>query len=88
MFNEKNNLMVTKESFNKSIKNINDYFNDISRRNNISKKYIKYSYTQNKEKYLDNYILNAIVNHARYYYKRKLQGEEIIQAIVYHHYKK
>lgn len=85
VFNEKNNLMVTKESFNKSIKSINDYFNDISRRNNISKKDIEYSYAQNKQKYLDNYILNAIVNHARYHYKEKLQSEEVIQAIVYHH---
>ena len=37
---------------------------------------------------MDNFILNVIVNHARYYYKRRLKGEEIVQAIVYHHYRK
>ena len=88
LFKEKGDLRLSKETFNHSIETINSYFNDISRKNNISKKDIEYSYTQNKEKYLDNFILNVIVNHARYYYKRRLKGEEIVQAIVYHHYRK
>lgn len=44
---------------------MNDYFKSIVKMNNISMKEIDLSYTNNKEKYLDNYILNAIANYAR-----------------------
>ena len=47
---------------------------------------------EEKQKYLDNYIFNAIVNHANYVYKNKLNNviteNEIIQEIVYKNYDK
>ena len=45
--------------------------------------------SKNKEKYLDNYILNAIVNHANSKYKnRDIKEEELIHAITFKEFKK
>lgn len=42
---------------------------------------------ERREKYLDNYVLNAIVNHA-YYKKTKISENDLLQEIVYTEYKK
>ena len=75
------------------INSMNDYFKSIVKINNISMKEIDLSYTNNKEKYLDNYILNAIVNYARYNYKKsidkiKITGDDIIHSIILSNYHK
>ena len=68
---------------------MNDYIIDLSKRNNIKK--IDLSYIINKEKYLDNYILNAIVNYSKNHYiyeKTKLLNENnILKSIILNVYK-
>ena len=44
---------------------MNEYLSSVAKRNGIKKEDIDLSYSKNKEKYLDNFILNAIVNHTR-----------------------
>ena len=90
IFNNYKELGITKSSFNKSISDMNNYLKKVYKDNHISQKQVDFSYTQNKEKYLDNYVLNAIVNHARYNYKNKdiITSKEIIQAIAHKNYLK
>lgn len=96
----KNEIFKTNEdlkkyysTFKETINDMNDYFINIAKSNNISKKNIDTSYTNNKEKYLDNYILNAIVNYSKYHYlsnknKIKVSTDDVIEAIIYQVYKK
>ena len=92
LFNDKS-LNKTKSKFNESVLTMNNYLKDISKRNNI--KYTDLSYTLNKEKYLNNYIYNAIVNYANKHYKKQegkiISSNDILQSIilnVYRHNKK
>ena len=86
-------LFLTKESefkdeyknFKSTLNDINDYFVKIAESNNI--KEVDNSLIKNKEKYLNNYILNAIVNHA-YYKNKKITENDVIQEIVYKEYKR
>lgn len=73
------------KNFKSSLKDINNYFKRIAENNNI--KEIDNSLIKRKEKYLDNYVLNAIVNHA-YYKKTKISDNDLLQEIVYTEYKK
>lgn len=73
------------KNFKSSLKDINNYFKRIAENNNI--KEIDNSLIKRKEKYLDNYVLNAIVNHA-YYKKTKISENDLLQEIVYTEYKK
>ncbi|MBO5375693.1 MAG: hypothetical protein J6A52_02465, partial [Bacilli bacterium] len=76
-------LFLTKESefkdeyknFKSTLNDINDYFVKIAESNNI--KEVDNSLIKNKEKYLNNYILNAIVNHA-YYKNKKITENDVI----------
>lgn len=92
LFKINKDLIMNKSEFNNSIRNLNDYIIDVGKRNGINKKYADFTYTESKEKYLDNYILNAIVNHARYYYKNEskkvVDSNDIIQSIILNNYKK
>ena len=73
--------------FKNTLFQINDYFKNLSEENNLDS--IDKTLSKNKEKYLDNYILNAIVNHANSKYKnRDIKEEELLQSIVYKEYKK
>ena len=92
LFNDKS-LNILKSKFNESVLTMNNYLKDISKRNNI--KYTDLSYTLNKEKYLNNYIYNAIVNYANKHYKKQegkiISSNDILQSIilnVYRHNKK
>lgn len=92
LFNKNSELKSSKDMFDEKIESLNNYFIKISRDNNISMKDIDYSYSNNKEKYLDNYILNSIVNYARYHYrnekaKLKIKNTDIIQSIILNIYK-
>ena len=92
-------IILAKDNINKSIKKINDILIDIDKRNNISN--VGYeSAEDNKmirgklDKY-DNYIYNAIVNHALYNYdkNKKLLNkddftlEDVINQVAYEEYK-
>lgn len=86
-------LFLTKESefkdeyknFKSTLNDINDYFIKIAESNNI--KEVDNSLIKNKEKYLNNYVLNAIVNHA-YYKNKKITENDVIQEMVYKEYKR
>ena len=82
-------LQLSKSYFNDSVKRMNDYFVNIAKSNNIKSKSIDLSYTQNKQIYLDNYILNSIVNYARDNYKKKkiLTSNSVFKSIVNKIYK-
>lgn len=93
LFRKNKDLIFTKSDFNKRLDNINDYLSSVAKRNGIKKADIDLSYSKNKEKYLDNYILNAIVNHSRYHYRKNkekisIDTDDIIQAIILNNYKK
>lgn len=91
LFKVNKEIQIPYSSFNNSINRMNDYLVKISKDNNIKKKDIDFSYTENKEQYLNNYILNAIANHARYNYKNKsklLFSNDVLQMIILDNYKK
>ena len=92
LFKKNKNLVYTKDDFNKRIDNMNNYLTSVAKNNGLKKSDIDLSYTNNKEKYLDNYILNAIVNHSRYHYRKNkklvIDSNDIIQAIILNNYRK
>ena len=74
-------------NFHNTLNSINDYFSELSKENNLDT--VDDSLIKNKKKYLDNYILNAIVNHASYKYKNpRISETEILQEAVHKEYKK
>ena len=79
-------LYISHQEFKRSLNMINEYFKKIAESNHS--KLIDDSLIKNKKKYLDNYVYNAIVNHANYLNKRsKINEDEILQNIVYKNYK-
>ena len=73
-------------SFKDNLNSINDYYASLSKKNNIE--IVDDTYIKNKEKYLDNYVLNAIVNHAYFGRKdSKITEDELLRGIVYKEYK-
>lgn len=92
LFKKNKNLIYTKDDFNKRIDNMNNYLTSVAKNNGLKKSDIDLSYTNNKEKYLDNYILNAIVNHSRYHYRKNkklvIDSNDIVQAIILNNYRK
>ena len=80
-------LYISHQEFKKSLDMINEYFKKIAESNHSE--LFDDSLIKNKKKYLDNYVFNAIVNHANYLNKRsKISEDEILQNIVYKNYKK
>lgn len=75
---------VEYKEFKQSLKDINSYFERVSESNNI--KEVDKSLIKSKREYLDNYVLNAIVNHANY--RNKMSENKLLQEIVYKEYKK
>ena len=81
-------------NFKESLSNINDYFYKVNIDNNVAQINIDKSLTEDKEKYADNYILNAIVNHADYFFKTNskkyhtLDEDDILKEIMLLEYKK
>ena len=90
---KRSSLYKQDKEFKKSLKAINDYFYKISKDNNIKQKY-KSEYVNKKEEYVDNYIYNAIINHASYKYKKLkaennyIKEDDIIKEAVLKMYKK
>jgi len=87
IFSKDSDFKEEYKTFKNTLSEINEYFIQISKCNNINQ--VDNTLIKNKEKYLDNYVLNAIVNHANYTYKNpKISEENIIQEIVYKGYKR
>lgn len=75
------------DNFKNTLNSINNYFSELSKENNLDT--VDDSLIKNKKKYLDNYILNAVVNHANYRYKNpKISENDVIIEIIYKQYKK
>lgn len=79
-------------NFKESLNKINNYFYKINEDNNIKNIIVDTTLTDSKNKYIDNYIYNAIVNYANYNYKKeskniaKIKENDIIQEIILKHY--
>ena len=87
IFNKKDtDFYVSYQEFKNSLNKINEYFKEIAKSNHTD--IVDTSLIKNKEKYLNNYVLNSIVNHANYINKKKISEEEILQSIAYINYKK
>jgi len=72
IFDSSNELNLSRKEVDKSIEELNDIFLDIDKRNNISNVGFESAFDnkmiKDKLEKSDNYILNAIVNHALYNY--------------------
>jgi hypothetical protein len=93
LFSKSNdNFKLEYNNFKESLNKINDYFYKINEDNNIKNIKVDTTAIDNKNKYVDNYIYNAIVNHAQYNYKKesknisKIKENDIIQEIILKHY--
>ena len=81
-------------NFKISLNNINSYFHKIYEDNNIKNIGVDTSLIDSKNKYVDNYIYNAIVNNALYNYENskkkfnKISENDLIQEIILKHYLK
>src|SRR5574344_52136 len=79
-------------NFRNSLNKLNDYFIELGKKNNIKDINIDTSVIDRKNEDLDNYIYNAIVNHADFMYKTKVKNNitenKIIEEIVYKDYLK
>ena len=89
LFSNKN-LEISKNEFNSSIISMNNYLKDIAKRNNV--KLFDLSYTKIKEQYLDNYVLNAIINYSNKHYLKEsvkvINSNDILHSIILNVYKK
>ena len=75
------------KEFKNNLNSINDYFKSIAESNHSDT--VDDSLIKNKQKYLDNYILNSIVNHANFKYKNpKFTENGLLREVIYKEYKK
>lgn len=80
--------------FKNSLQNINNYFYKIYEDNNIKNIKVDNSLIEYKEKYIDNYVYNSIVNYSNYKFRKELENvkvikeKDIIQEIVFKNYMK
>lgn len=95
LFNNKNSELYKKDKeFHESLNKINNYFYSINNENNIKKKRYMSDYSKKKEEYIDNYVYNAIVNHASYKFSRLkdknkgISDNEILQEAILKAYKR
>ena len=92
LFSKNGNFKLEYNKFKESLNKINNYFYKINEDNNIKDIVVDTTLTDSKNKYIDNYIYNAIVNYANYNYKResknitKIKENDIIQEIILKHY--
>lgn len=92
--NKRSSLYKTNKEFKESLNNINLYFHSICEDNHIKDNKYKSDYVKEKEEYINNYVYNAIVNHASFKFgrlkknHRYLSDNEIIQEAILKQYKK
>lgn len=92
IFKDNDNIGLKQKEFKDKINNMNSYLISIVKENKLNKFDIDLSYTKSKEKYLNNYIMNSIVNHSRYYYRKNknrilINSNDVIQSIILNNYK-
>ena len=94
LFCSKSEFYDDYKNFIESISSINEYLYKVNEDNNVSKINVDKTLTESKENYLDNYIYNAIVNHADYMFKsnskkyKTLNPDDILREIILKEYKK
>lgn len=95
LFSSRNeNFRYEYNNFKTSLNNINEYFKSIYTDNNCKNILVDTTLTDSKQKYIDNYIYNSIVNHSNYIYTKELRSntkiheKDIIQEIIYQQYLK
>ena len=94
LFCSKSEFYDDYKNFIESINGINEYLYKVNEDNNISKINVDKTLTESKENYIDNYIYNAIVNHAVYTFKtnskkyKTLNPDDILREIILKEYKK
>lgn len=93
LFSKNNdNFKLEYNNFKESLNKINNYFYKINEDNNIKNIVVDTTLIDSKNKYMNNYIYNAIVNYANYNYKKesknitKIKENDIIQEIILKHY--
>lgn len=93
LFSKNNdNFKLEYKNFKESLNKINNYFYKINEDNNIKNIVVDTALINSKDKYMNNYIYNAIVNYANYNYKKesqnitKIKENDIIQEIILKHY--
>ena len=87
VFSKRNPELNSKyQDFKLSIKELNNYFKNISESNNLKEYDLEYS--KKKAEYLDNYVFNTIVNHALKEYKSSIHENDLIKEVIYSNYKK
>ena len=93
LFSKNNdNFKLEYNNFKESLNKINNYFYKIKKDNIIKDIVVDTILTDSKNKYMNNYIYNAIVNYANYNYKKetknitKIKENDIIQEIILKHY--
>lgn len=93
LFSKNNdNFKLEYNNFKESLNKINNYFYKINEDNNIKNIVVDTTLIDSKDKYMNNYIYNAIVNYANYNYKKetknitKIKENDIIQEIILKHY--
>jgi len=94
LFCSKGDLYDDYSEFKSSLSSINEYLININKENNISNVDVDKSLIETKNKYLDNYMFNVIVNHADFLFKNKskkyktLDEDDILREIILKEYKK
>lgn len=94
LFCSKSEFYDNYKNFIESINSINEYLYKVNEDNNVSKINVDKTLTESKENYIDNYIYNAIVNHAVYTFKtnskkyKTLNPDDILREIILKEYKK
>lgn len=94
LFCSKSEFYDDYKNFIESINNINKYLYKVNEDNNISKINVDKTLTESKESYINNYIYNAIVNHADFMFKsnskkyKTLNPDDILREIILKEYKK
>ena len=94
LFYSKDGFHDEYKQFKESIRQLDEYLYKVNQDNNISKINIDRTLSESKNEYIDNYIYNAIVNHADYMFKSKskkyktINPDEILREIILKEYKK
>lgn len=94
MFSNDSKLKQNEKLFRKSLHDINNYFQKLNKENKITSDNKNNDLFNNKIEYVDNYVYNAIVNHANKIYRKQIKESssiktnDIIQEIILRNYKK
>lgn len=101
LFNDNTSILyASRKNINKDLENLNNYFDELNKNNNIEELTSDNSIVNKKEKYIDNYIYNSIVNHSLYKYEHismivknknnidKITIDDLIQEVAYQNSKR